>query len=1774
MMAGLSLFFLASKAVLAQSATPSTLTASANCNMSTPAFCETFDEGPSAIRGRGGDLNPSRWATSRLSGGINSSGQGTANPVPIAPVPQCRAAIAQTSVLPPNDTLICDPSGTRSSQLMTAVSMQNYGVNSYMIRQPFDFAGRTGKIEFDVDAVAQGLGGFVEVEIGQDSVPATTFREFENYEVGPVPRNGISIKLLNACSGAGAAPVNTMVYNNYAGTIIAPSFDHASGCASTSQGSLNHFEIQISQSQLNVYGSDFSTDNGKTFPNYKLLYSASISLPFTRGYVHVNARNHATIKYGFGPDAVFHWDNIGFDGPVIAGPKAYEIPDGTTTFTSSVGAAYDGSQAQNLGYQLLDGTTGKPPGMYSPSAKINSLTFQNVDVSSIASATLTLNAFFNTITHTPDATWGISYRLNGGVVRTHNLTVGDLADINAIAGAPLGILSLALDVPTTDLVSGTNTLELLPLHAPMDYPPVVANIDLLVATSGSASSSPTGAPSTPPPTVALSASPNSVAPGKISMMSWSSANVTSCTAAGGWTGTKAASGAVAVAPTSTTTYTLSCAGAGGSSAVASATVAVQSATAVVNGVCGSTNGTTLSASPSSNLCATGTSSSVAGSGPWTWTCGGSKGGSTASCSAFASASGSSSGSAPPSTSAPSPVSGNCGMQLGGKVAFCDTFDNKNPGIPSRTGDLDPNVWGVSRATGNANFAKGEYNGWAATTQLQTCSGTATVSPPGDVMICNGQLREASNDNPSGVYDDGTVTTLAMYPKQPFDFSGRTGAVSFDVSNDSHGIHAAWPEFWMSDLPVPTPFNHFDSWQSLPQNGFGIRFGAAVAPGGWGACQNGNNLDKRRWTVDSAVVVRNYVMDDTNGLGGVRTKMAVQQLDCVISPPDNSGITNHVELKIAQNQIDVYATDAGVAPSSSTLRRIAVITNANLSLARGLIWLEDVHYNADKGESGPNVPSQRQHTFVWDNVAFDGPFTYRDFSYDALDAGLVNASTNTVDLGKFSQANQTSSWNVLNIPPNPQASAARVLFNFDTQFSSVPKMLNVTVNGHAHPTPWPYPDQLTNTWRTFAVTIPLTDLLPGTNVVLLGSDDAMITSNVNIVLVDVLGGVPVLPGSKNTYPTGASGGSSSGGSSSGGSSGAGSSGGSSGGVASPTVAFSATPTSISSGKISVITWSSTNATACTAAGGWTGTKATKGTLAVSPTSTTTYTLSCTGAGGISSNASVTVTVQATTAAINGVCGSSNGTTISSAPSANLCSTGTSSVVAGSGPWTWSCGGSKGGTTASCSASITSASSAPPSTSSPGPVSGNCGMQLGGSVIFCDTFDSKNPGIPSRTGGLDPNVWGVSRATGNTNFGVGQYNGWAPTQLQTCSGIVSVGPPNDIILCNGQLREASNDNPSGVFDDGTVTTLAMYPKQPFDFAGRTGAISFDVSNDTHNNHSAWPELWMSDLPVPTPFNHFDSWQSLPQHGFGIRFAAQTVPGQWGLCPNGNNLSSSRWTVDSAVVVRNYVLEDVNYQGVDFGKASNPALKLNILDCVIAPPDGSGVTNHIEVRVNQNEVDVYATDAGVAATATTLRKIATITNANLTFTRGLVWLEDVHYNADKGGTPSEKVHTFVWDNLAFDGPFTYRDFSYDALDVDQFDASTNTWDLGKFSQANQTASWNVPNVPSNPQASAVRVLFNFYNQFSPVPSVINVNVNGHSHQSPWPFPDTIQNTWRTFAVTIPITDLVSGTNVVQLGSNQPMVTSNVNVVLVDVPGGVPVLPGSKNTYPVNGSTSNPTQ
>ena len=137
---------------------------------------------------------------------------------------------------------------------------------------------------------------------------------------------------------------------------------------------------------------------------------------------------------------------------------------------------------------LSDGTNGKPAGIYDPINPVSSLQFQGVDVSGAVGARLSLNTYFNTITHTATGAWGWTFRFNGGTWRTRLLTPTEVQVINS-AGST-GNLSLLIDVPVADLRAGSNTFEMLPVSAPMDYPPAIANVDLLLALTGGSSSTP------------------------------------------------------------------------------------------------------------------------------------------------------------------------------------------------------------------------------------------------------------------------------------------------------------------------------------------------------------------------------------------------------------------------------------------------------------------------------------------------------------------------------------------------------------------------------------------------------------------------------------------------------------------------------------------------------------------------------------------------------------------------------------------------------------------------------------------------------------------------------------------------------------------------------------------------------------------------------------------------------------------------------------------------------------------------------------------------------------------------------------------------------------------------------------------------------------------------------------------------------------------------------------------------------------------------------------
>jgi hypothetical protein len=111
-----------------------------------------------------------------------------------------------------------------------------------------------------------------------------------------------------------------------------------------------------------------------------------------------------------------------------------------------------------------------------------------------------------------------------------------------------------------------------------------------------------------------------------------------------------------------------------------------------------------------------------------------------------------------------------------------------------------------------------------------------------------------------------------------------------------------------------------------------------------------------------------------------------------------------------------------------------------------------------------------------------------------------------------------------------------------------------------------------------------------------------------------------------------------------------------------------PTVVPGGGTSTLTWSSTNATSCTATGGWSGTLAASGTQSTGAlAATTSYYLSCTGAGGTSNVGMATVTIA-------------NGTVSVSPRVAAITVSQTQQFTAsvpGGGPATWSVDGISGG-----------------------------------------------------------------------------------------------------------------------------------------------------------------------------------------------------------------------------------------------------------------------------------------------------------------------------------------------------------------------------------------------------------------------------------------------------------------------------------------------------------------
>jgi hypothetical protein len=115
-----------------------------------------------------------------------------------------------------------------------------------------------------------------------------------------------------------------------------------------------------------------------------------------------------------------------------------------------------------------------------------------------------------------------------------------------------------------------------------------AGTSFYTLTCGAASATTSVVVSTPPPSpsVSLTLAPGNINTAQTTVLSWSSANATSCTASGAWSGARATAGSVTVTPSAAGnfTYSLACSGEGGTanaSAALSVTAALSNSAAII-----------------------------------------------------------------------------------------------------------------------------------------------------------------------------------------------------------------------------------------------------------------------------------------------------------------------------------------------------------------------------------------------------------------------------------------------------------------------------------------------------------------------------------------------------------------------------------------------------------------------------------------------------------------------------------------------------------------------------------------------------------------------------------------------------------------------------------------------------------------------------------------------------------------------------------------------------------------------------------------------------------------------------------------------------------------------------------------------------------------------------------------------------------------------------------------------------------------------------------------
>ncbi len=464
----------------------------AGCGLDHAAFCETF-EAPSP-GGRGGDLDDAVWSMARIStmgarGVYQQWKDGT----------ETACGKTTTGIKPGQDLTFCAGGGTASMHLNdTENDGGGFTIHSYRPRKMFDFTDRTGTIVFDVGGKGQipgGHGFWFNIAISEEPVPAPY------QEGGAIALFAKNAVLLEFEAGGGSIECKANGTQNGIMQVVIEKdyctrqwFNYLvdrkgfAGCFSTVEEVMNHIEIQISQTTLDV----FASDAGMPASRRNILHldektdAKPFHLPFSKGYVsfqqtHYNgnkcwatgtAEDCGTVS----ENTTYHWDNVAFDGPSYPTPRAYQVPDSNRSYVRDYGEGPKGFT--EVGYIATK------TGLVDQVGKVPPITLSNVDLTNAVSAALTLNAWF----YCPGES--IGYRFNGGPWRAfdcpfppaHGGTVevpGCGGGNQAIGDCENSARAVIIPVALADVTAGDNTLEIISSTGET----IIANVDLTVNVS-------------------------------------------------------------------------------------------------------------------------------------------------------------------------------------------------------------------------------------------------------------------------------------------------------------------------------------------------------------------------------------------------------------------------------------------------------------------------------------------------------------------------------------------------------------------------------------------------------------------------------------------------------------------------------------------------------------------------------------------------------------------------------------------------------------------------------------------------------------------------------------------------------------------------------------------------------------------------------------------------------------------------------------------------------------------------------------------------------------------------------------------------------------------------------------------------------------------------------------------------------------------------------------------------------------------------------------------